>query len=351
LADIMKMKATENAYETRWQSLAKKASIEIFGEAWDDVSPLFMAKWLSGCRHELGSSSYRVYKAAVIWRSEQDDRLDDSQREYVRTRLDTVYLYCGPLRDRPEKLATSAQALKHIKLLDWIKLTEALTLNRSVYDAPLLAYLEAGRRAGLRPSEWAKARLLHCAKSKRCMLVVRNRKDTNGRSHGAFRRLVWNRASAEVDIIPIRAFLEVVDGQLRGAPLEDRADRWKTFCRAMQDRLRNLSRALWPRRKRHPCLYTARHMFAAVAKAENSKIEIAALMGHAVDETATKHYARPSKGRKGLPPVTIPTAHPRDVARVRSVAKPDWLLKKIESENVGEDQPDDGGEELRPRKF
>jgi hypothetical protein len=347
----MKTKATELDYAARWLSLAKRATLEIFDEISDDVSPIFMANWLSGCRYQLCPSTYRLYKASIIWHSELDHRLDSLKREYVRTRLDAIYFYSGPLQDQPQQLATSSQALKHIELVDWIKLTSAFALNRSVYDAPLLAYLEAGRRAGLRPCEWAKTRLLNCAVSRRYVLVVRNRKTTNGRSHGAFRRLVWNKSSASEDIVLVRTFLEIVNEQLRDVPYRDRTNAWKKYCRAMQDRLRNLSRSLWPRRKRHPCLYTARHMFAAVAKVENSKIEIAALMGHAVDDTATKHYARPAKGRKGLPPVTTPTAHPRDVARVRSVAKPDWLLKKAESENVDEDQPDEGAVELRPRKF
>ena len=183
-----------------------------------------MANWLSGCRYQLRPASYRQYKAAVMWQSQKDDRLDVSQRNYVRARLDSVHVYSGRPQFEPAPPPISSHALKRIDFLDWIKLTRALAKNRSIYDAPLLAYLDAGRRAGLRPSEWAKARLLHCAKSKRCVLVVRNRKDTNGRSHGAFRRLVWNRASAEKDTIPIHRFLEIVAGQLRGVPLKDRAE-------------------------------------------------------------------------------------------------------------------------------
>jgi hypothetical protein len=347
----MRTKATESLYEARWLSLTKRASREVFNEILDDVSPLFMANWLSGCRYQLRRSTYRQYKAAVIWQSEKDDRLDASEREYVRTRLDSIYLYSGQLQVEPLSPSTSSHALKRIDPLDWAKLTGALAGNRSVYDKPLLAYLEAGRRAGLRPCEWAKARLLHCAISKRYVLIVRNSKNTNGRAHGTFRRLVWCKSSAAEDIAPIRQFLEFVDRRLQGVPRQDRAAVWKTFCRAMQDRLRNVARALWPKRKRQPCLYTTRNMFAATIKVENSRSETAALMGHAVDDTASKHYARALKGSKGLPPTTAPTAHPRDVARVRPIAKTDWQFKKTERANPTEEQPEHEVPRFHPRQF
>lgn len=53
-----------------------------------------------------------------------------------------------------------------------------------------------------------------------------------------------------------------------------------------------IARRLWPHRTRRPSLYTARHLFASSAKTRLSQAEVAALMGHAVTETATLHYGK-----------------------------------------------------------
>ena len=56
---------------------------------------------------------------------------------------------------------------------------------------------------------------------------------------------------------------------------------------------------LWPTRKMKPTLYSGRHQFAANLKAAGySRAEIAALMGHATDETAGQQYGRKKAGRK-----------------------------------------------------
>lgn len=73
-----------------------------------------------------------------------------------------------------------------------------------------------------------------------------------------------------------------------------------------------------------PMFYTTRHMFAAAAKdaclsGVCSREELAALLGHATDATASTHYARPSKNGKAKRPLTLPIADPSEIARVRQV--------------------------------
>ena len=61
-------------------------------------------------------------------------------------------------------------------------------------------------------------------------------------------------------------------------------------------------------------LYTSRHQFVADAKrAGRSKMEVASLMGHSSDETATIHYGRRIQGRGE----SVPLPDPEEVARVR----------------------------------
>jgi len=83
-----------------------------------------------------------------------------------------------------------------------------------------------------------------------------------------------------------------------------------SHCRAC---LYEATRALWPKRKQHISLYSARHQFAANAKFNGLPLEhIAALMGHASIETATAHYGRRSAGTGGMKV----KAHSDDIERV-----------------------------------
>jgi hypothetical protein len=48
---------------------------------------------------------------------------------------------------------------------------------------------------------------------------------------------------------------------------------------------------------------------------------VAALMGHASDVTASRHYGRPSRDGKGMGNLPIAVADPEEVARIRQVIK------------------------------
>ena len=66
-----------------------------------------------------------------------------------------------------------------------------------------------------------------------------------------------------------------------------------TSCRM---RLRRVTLKLWSPKKKHPTLYSGRHQFSADMKNTLSKKEIAALMGHGTDDTATVHYGKKRYG-------------------------------------------------------
>jgi hypothetical protein len=80
--------------------------------------------------------------------------------------------------------------------------------------------------------------------------------------------------------------------------------------------LSRIVRKRWPNRDSHITLYSLRHQFSANAKASGfTRLEIAAMMGHAVDDTAVVHYGRK---RSGFDLVRI-SPDPADVARVKAV--------------------------------
>ena len=70
----------------------------------------------------------------------------------------------------------------------------------------------------------------------------------------------------------------------------------------------------FPTRKEKISLYSLRHQFSANAKMSGfTREEIAALMGHVVDDTATVHYAKKRSGHS----VCMVMADPEEVKRIR----------------------------------
>ncbi len=102
------------------------------------------------------------------------------------------------------------------------------------------------------------------------------------------------------------------------------------YYRRSARRLKIVVEKLWPSRTMWPTLYTGRHQFAAnLKKAGYSRLEIAALMGHATDETAHSHYGKKKAGRKtgGLV-----QALESEVQRIR-VVMGEWPTHKFRTRN------------------
>lgn len=96
---------------------------------------------------------------------------------------------------------------------------------------------------------------------------------------------------------------------------------WDAEIEGLGGLMREVSGKLWPRRSRRPTLYSCRHQFAANVKLAyedrpDAAAVVAALMGHASDDTAHHHYARKNKGsRKAV----VPRPTELEVARIRAV--------------------------------
>ncbi|MGZ8160209.1 MAG: hypothetical protein ACXWT4_15560, partial [Methylobacter sp.] len=100
------------------------------------------------------------------------------------------------------------------------------------------------------------------------------------------------------------------------ASARDKGMEFDQYYKRCRDCLYKANRKIWPRRPKSICLYSARHQFAADAKKSGlSKTAIAALMGHASQETAATHYGRRTAGRGGF----RVTADKADVARVQTL--------------------------------
>ncbi|MGU3420727.1 hypothetical protein [Methylobacterium sp. D54C] len=279
--------------------------------------------WLLTLMHTLRPNTRRQYRAAArtglqVLHNVASDAALEAEVARALMQLDRPWsevVQASETIPSPRPPATSARKLKNVTDELLAQLGTELIKRHGHNDAALYAYLYAGCLTGLRPCEWRCARLVY--RTNTVTLIVRNAKDGNGRAHGRYRRLVWGNPSAP-EIAIIAAWLCALrgrHGQLRREPAA-----FDVFMRALRDRIRYVGLALWPKRSRRPTLYTVRHVFAARAKQIYHLDEIAALMGHAHDETATEHYARPPRsGSRRLPAGNLPHPHARDVARIRPV--------------------------------
>lgn len=232
---------------------------------------------------ELRPSTVRQYRAAYSHVWERIGRED---------LIDAVKGLAGS-KDKSMPRRTSSSKAKAFKVPDLARLLEALEGRGHTLAA---AWLRATYITGLRPSEWQGARL------DGMRLVVRNGKNTNGRAHGDTRTLHLRVGQSDVHNIALLIARLQADYQAHYAQVRQAIQRE--------------ARRLWPRRPKRPTLYTARHMFAAGAKAALPRAEVGALMGHSTDRTAGMHYARASSAGGRRPAVA---ADQRDVARVARV--------------------------------
>ena len=204
---------------------------------------------------------------------------------------------------------------------DLDRICHAALGSRSPNGATLADCLRATTITGLRECEWPAAKLRRATVAGfEWELIVQSGKATNGRSHGETRTLRWPTMTIEE--------LHVIQRWLSHAKQTANAGRYDRLMSTLRDLMHDICKSLFKRRNSLPTLYTARHEAAARWKAfyahrELSKEErltglamVAALLGHASDETATRHYGRPKRGEEGGS-FSIPAPDPAEVARVR----------------------------------
>lgn len=206
-------------------------------------------------------------------------------------------------------------------------------------NAPLLrALLVFLRASGMRRNETRDFRVASVPNSSAMALTIRNSKhEENGfRGCGPSRTLTF----------------DLVDDDLAAATaliLSERAGQsvpeWTKRLDACQRLLREACFELFGVRPRNPAersarpdgkvlpkrhayrLHSLRHQFAADAKrylrdfgvpSDEMAVIVAAMMGHATDETANQHYAKASDGRSGIVPPTVDIQSQSIVRRLRS---------------------------------
>ncbi len=299
---LSKSPATIERYWSIYRSLEKRAAKET-SKPGTPVAAIQIARLFLRYEATWQAATARVYRAAIVYAFEQLEDEGDSAIPSARSVLlaehpdeVTARRLQEQFREKRREAKrrsprTASQKVKRFSKRDSKKLLEELLRSRGKWGCLAARWFFVGSLTGLRPSEWKNVRIGTDEKGQN-VLLIRNAKNTNGRAHGEYRTLS----------------LTGLSDHQRGAVLKHAAavlscasigqfDRLYGACRQI---VRRKADALWPQRARHPSLYTARHMFAADAKAMFDQVTVAALMGHASTASAGKHYAPAWSGRGGL---------------------------------------------------
>lgn len=311
-----KEEETKQQYLIRAKQLINRAKKELNLHREEDLDVRQLVIWLNEHKKNIKPSCWRQYKNSVIYYLEVFEEDPQAALEALEYLKDITSIGCVLYSEK-----TSSLKLKKISFEDWEKLDNFLKTKNNKWHEELIYWLRASIITGLRPVEWKNTQFFfHNGKP---ALKILNAKRTNGRAHGDNRTLVLEEVSQE-DIATIKTHLNNVR-TFSGM------GEYEYFYRGCSIALYKACRKCWPRRKRHITLYSTRHQFSANAKSSGfSRAEIAAMMGHAVDITATIHYGRKKAGNEkvGILPVEEEVSKIRNVDAndIKVIKKQDNLL-------------------------
>jgi integrase len=239
------------------------------------------------------SSSWRMFRNSLKFLATkyfEIEKITKKEHEKIIVILDNIK--GGKKEDLP--LRTSAKKMKHISIKDLKILDNQLKKSKNKWSGPTRLWIRAGILTGLRPIEWKT--IIINEENETVSLIVKNAKHTNDRAHGEIRTLNLNHLKLN-EIGLVKQHIQV-SSQMS---MDDEI--WEKYYQGCSNLLRYLSRKVWPNRKKHHSLYSARHQFSANLKASGClPVELAALMGHASDLTALTTYGRKVNGTKGRKP-------------------------------------------------
>jgi hypothetical protein len=333
--------ATEAAYAGRYRQLLTAARSDVAAlTATNEVRAPFTASmfvdWLLAKRTRYRSNSWRQVRNAAIFGMKKDAKRNPQRAPAIYAAI--AILQAATLeRDTDLPPQTSSTKAKRFTEADLDRVCFAALASRSPNGKNLVRYLRASTLCGCRPCEWPDAILRKSELAGfQWELIVRNAKQTNDRSTGEVRTLRWPELSDE-QVDDLAAWIALSS-----------QDRYDTLLDTLGMLLARLVKVLFPRRASLPTLYSTRHEAAARWKAryivQNQSPEertlalavVAALLGHAADDSATKHYGRPGRGKREISRFPSPHADPSEVAKVRRRLDLDPLLLLKRNVNLSE---------------
>ncbi|WP_018984015.1 site-specific integrase [Salinimonas chungwhensis] len=257
-------------------------------------------------------------KASLLYYFEQLNRLD------LKEQLQGI----SPDGSLTKTDRTSGQKKKSLTEVEESSIREELeTMAKdfSSWGKHLLAFTECILLTGMRPIELNSAAVYENVEEFRRagydpkaysgswpMLHVHNGKQTNGRSFGEKRHLDLSYLNKKQLLFIKIALIYAHDLKTPNGHSVD----YTKFYNALRQAFARVINKLFNGRSRHISLYTYRHQCIADMKSDNSYSlqQIAAIVGHGNDLTATEHYGRKRSGRSRGEKVK---ANEVDVSKVR----------------------------------
>jgi integrase len=224
-------------------------------------------------------ATFRQYQASLVCRYQLEfERSQDPLFEKTAERIRALPRVDCKKDAEPGR--TSSRKRKGVPKRDYDVLLANLSNPKQdgEYSRRAALWLMAALTTGLRPCEWHGASL----SADGAILTACNAKATNGRGTGPSRTV-----PVHPDDVPVvRAHLESLH------EMRSRGFSFAQIHNRCGEALRRACQSLWGKDpSRRYALYSARHQFAANAKATKSQEEVAELLGHRSVRTARRHYA------------------------------------------------------------
>ncbi|WP_027547411.1 hypothetical protein [Bradyrhizobium sp. WSM2254] len=305
---------TEDSYRRRAKQIATAAS----KKAKRPLSPTELAQTMVARRPQLAAASFRQNRAAVTFMLNEvalnQPALDPQTRAAIAILKDVESV------ERPDDGVPHTSAQKQKRLDDDLdRICHGALATTSPNASALVDCLTVGSLTGARLVEWPTAKFGPSSDPDYAwQLTLVNGKHSNGRAHGETRVLRWEWLPEDL-VAQTKAWIFAArEAAANGC--------YDTLISTLESLMRRVTKQLFPRRQRRPTLSSARHAATArwkmnyVVSARSPEDKelglaiVAALLGHATDETATRHYARAGEAGGRFP---TPTPAPEEVARVR----------------------------------
>lgn len=292
---------TEAQYRRRTRNLIRQCREHLTLPPTEPLDYRQFVGWLVTRKSTYSRPTWRQYKASVCYvlQVEAEQRGNAIAQEAYEILLPIDVEGCVRKTKK-----TSGSKLKRFPVKDFHQVLKQLERSTSPWAEDLRRWMVAGIITGLRPMEWStavleeRAGVLH--------LTVVNAKATNDRAHGPTRTIFLDGLTEDER--------KIIREHVERANLWQQADQFASFYQGCAGALARTCRALWSKRQQFPTLYSLRHQFSADAKASGlTREELAALMGHAVDTTAGRHYGKKTAGHS----LIRVRPDPKEVAKVR----------------------------------
>jgi integrase len=284
---------TETYYEYRYSLLRKSFSLRT-GHV---VDPEEVVAMLLARRHTYSMRYWRFLKAAVLHHL----RADPDRNALAIEQLEAASSKDLPARSNHGSGMKLKRVPPHVarEVVYQMRSLADLRRGQRTYSAATANALLACVKVGLRPQEWFGARIALTStrgKTEVPILQVENAKYNSIRANGKVREIELDGLTQDE--------LDVIQNTIH--EFAANTNRRQPFLRALQRELQvvlaNLIKAgLIEAKYAHLTLYSARHQFAANAKSANLPYrDIAALLGHRSQKTASWHYARKTVGHGSI---------------------------------------------------